>query len=257
VKRSPLRNKTPLRRKTPLRASNRFPSKGDPGAATAANEAVPVSMEALRFPKPTRARHPRGANPKVGGNHGPRAAKKLLRRVGADAQPLVAPEGQHDAYLPKFPKPAPRVKAARAPIKRSWMRKGARGTKHSRRPREWGYMAFCHARGCELYLDVATQGMLGFQHHCQGRLEFAHLSDKKRYDVGDVGACLCQTTHKGIDGKVGGKAPWYVALDRTGQRMIRMRLADRARRDWDALTPAQRAHWDDVGELRRKELRAA
>jgi hypothetical protein len=51
---APLRNKTPLRRKTPMRASNRFPSKGDPGTATAANDAVPASLDAPVWPKPTR-----------------------------------------------------------------------------------------------------------------------------------------------------------------------------------------------------------
>lgn len=119
-------------------------------------------------------------------------------------------------------------------------------TKHGRRPREWGFMHFCHARGCELDLDRDLQHLLGIKHVCTGPLEFAHLSDKKRYDIGDVGACLCRdAAHRGIDGKVGGKATWYVALGKRGQNLlVRMRLSNRARAAWDALTPAQRAEWD-------------
>lgn len=141
---------------------------------------------------------------------------------------------------PKKPrKPLPRGK----PIARTWMKRSARGTAHSRRPRELGFMAFCHARGCELCLDPDVRKLVDIP-RCTGRLEFAHLSDRRRYDVGDVGAVLHQSIHRGIDGKEGGKATWYVALERSGQHLVRMRFANRARRAWDALTPEQRADWD-------------
>ena len=115
-------------------------------------------------------------------------------------------------------------------------------------------MHFCHERGCELALDLDTQEILGIEHWClvSDRLEFAHLSDMKRYDVGDVGAVLCWTIHKGIDGKEGGKAHWYVAIGKRNQSEIRMRLANRARAAWDALSDAQRAEW----ERRAKEFLA-
>jgi hypothetical protein len=139
-------------------------------------------------------------------------------------------------------------------MSRTRMKPSARGTAHSRRPREWGFMAFCHARGCELFLDLDTQKILGVRHMCPryDPLEFAHLSALKRYDVGDVGACLCRTVHRGIDGKEGGKAVWYVALGREGQHTIRMRLANRARAAWDALSPAQRQEWEDRAAEQRK-----
>lgn len=124
-------------------------------------------------------------------------------------------------------------------------------TAHRRRSREWGFMAFCHARGCEMRLDTDTQRLLGITHICRGRLEFSHLSDLKRYDVGDIGAALCWTIHRGIDGKEGGKAKWYVALSREGQRTIRMRLANRARAAWDALTDAEREHWEAIAAARK------
>jgi hypothetical protein len=126
------------------------------------------------------------------------------------------------------------------------------GTAHRRRPREWGFMHFCHARGCELCLDADTRKLLDPPPTCSGPLEFAHLSDKKRYDVGDVGACLHQTTHRGIDGKEGGKAVWYVALERHGQHFIRMRLANRARAAWDALSPEQREDWERRAAAQRR-----
>jgi len=135
---------------------------------------------------------------------------------------------------------------SKTPLPRSWMRKGARKSKHARREREHGYMHFCHARGCELALDAETQRGLGISHDCSfERLEFAHLSDKKRYDVGDVGACLDVALHRGIDGnKIGGKPPWYVALGRAGQLSLRMHLANRARAAWDALSGLERATWE-------------
>ena len=148
---------------------------------------------------------------------------------------------------PKPRKPLRRGK----PIARSRMRPSKRGTRHSRRPREWGFMAFCHARGCELCLDVDLQKLIGIVFLRVGPLEFAHLSDRKRYDVGDVGACLHQAIHRGIDGKEGGKAPWYVALERSGQNLFRMRLANRARAAWDRLTPEQRAEWDAKAAAQR------
>ena len=113
-------------------------------------------------------------------------------------------------------------------------------------------MAFCHARGCEMALDPALQGMLGISHtRCTGAREFAHLSDKKRYDKGDVGACLCKLIHGSFDGRVGGKPTWYTSLEKYGQHLVRMRLANRARAAWDALTDEQRARWDELAASRR------
>lgn len=139
-----------------------------------------------------------------------------------------------------------KVHQGRAPMRRTRMRKGARGTAHSRRPRNWGFMSFARERGCELRGDAELQRILGIRHDCEGPIQFAHLSDKRRYDpAGDIGAGLCRdAAHQGIDGKIGGKAPWYVVLDYTGQHMARMRLANRARAAWDALTDAGRDGWE-------------
>ncbi len=111
-------------------------------------------------------------------------------------------------------------------------------------------MAFCHHRGCELRLDTDTQRVFGFTHACRGPIEFAHLSDLKRYDVGDIGAGLCQDAHRGFDGRVGGKAAWYVALSKDGQKGVRQRLSSRARMAWDALPQEARVAWDEVGRNR-------
>ena len=149
---------------------------------------------------------------------------------------------------PKAPKPLRRGK----PIARSHMRKSKRGTKHSRRPREFGFISFCHARGCELCLDADLQKLISVFCPRSGPVEFAHLSNRRRYDTGDIGACLHQWIHRGIDGKEGGKAPWYVALERSGQNLFRMRLANRARAAWERLTPEQRAEWDRRAAAQRK-----
>ena len=153
-----------------------------------------------------------------------------------------------------FPKPV-KVKKPRKPLQRSRMRPSKRGTKHGRRPREAGFMAFCHDRGCELCLDTHLHEVLGIVCLREGPLEFAHLSDLKRYDVGDIGACLHQAIHRGIDGKEGGKAPWYVALEKSGQHLFRMRLANRARAAWDRLLPSQQIGWDMKAAAQRSAAR--
>lgn len=144
------------------------------------------------------------------------------------------------------------------------------GTKHSRRPRELGYMAFCKDRGCELALERDSGTLFGVSHRCWGFrvarvvVEFAHLGYRRRYDTGDIGAGLCSEVHHGIDGREGGKAPWYVALGRRGQELLRMHLSNRARRAWNALTPRERDAWDerakaqlaDIREARRLEARS-
>jgi hypothetical protein len=130
-------------------------------------------------------------------------------------------------------------------------------TKHGRRPREHEFMAFCHARGCEMKRDTELQRVLGISHRrCRGRLEFAHLSDLKRYDVGDVGACLCEEIHEAIDGETGGKGWWYAPLDWTAQHTVRMRLANGARRAWDALTQAERDAWEERAAAEKAAARA-
>lgn len=151
------------------------------------------------------------------------------------------------------PKPVKRPKKSPAPMRRSkpigrksWgVKRKAGGTAHGRRRREPGFVHFCHERGCELALDAELQHLLSVSHDCSFEpVEFAHLHDLRRYAPGDVGAGLCRPVHRGIDGKVGGKLPWYVALGYDGQHMIRMRLANRARAAWDALTDEQRAEWE-------------
>lgn len=152
----------------------------------------------------------------------------------------------------------PLPRATKPIARRTRIKRKAGGTKHSRRPRENGYMHFCHERGCELALDVDTQRILQITHDCSFEpVEFAHLHDRRRYAPGDVGAGLDRTTHRGIDGKEGGKATWYVALDRRGQHLFRMRLANRARAAWDALSDEERAEWERKAEAWRASLRMA
>lgn len=240
-----------IQRRTPILARKPFPGKGAPASPAAASAAVPVSLEAIpRFPKPRRERAGLQSRVRVDRRQGKRASAQTGGAAVGDAVQSASPPSL------AFPKPKRKAKAAPKPIAHSWMRKSARGTKHSRRPRELGFMAFCHARGCELCLDRDLRGLIEFP-GCSGRLEFAHLSERRRYDVGDIGACLHQSTHRGIDGKEGGKALWYVALDRSGQKLVRMRLANRARRAWDELAPNQRAEWDRVAADRFPRRRAA
>lgn len=151
----------------------------------------------------------------------------------------------------------PIARATKPIARRARIKRKAGGTKHSRRPREWGFMSFARDRGCELNLDRDLQRIMDLQHVCQGERQFAHLSDKRRYDAGDVGAGLCESAHRGFDGKAGGKAPWYATLDRESQRFVRTRLANRTRRAWDALSDKERAEWERKAEAWRVSMRRA
>lgn len=146
----------------------------------------------------------------------------------------------------------------RTPIKRKPMRRGPGKTAHARREREFGFMMFCRERGCELALDHELQRLIGISHDCSFEpVEFAHLHDRRRYAPGDIGAGLCVTTHRGIDGRLGGKLPWYAALDHVGQHTFRMRLANRARAAWDALSDEERTDWERRAAEWRASLRRA
>lgn len=151
----------------------------------------------------------------------------------------------------------PIARATKPIARRTRIKRKAGGTAHSRRPREWGFMSFARDRGCELNMDRDTQRLFFIEHVCEGPREFAHLGDRRRYEVGDVGAGLCQHAHRGFDGKIGGKAPWYAVLARPTQSMIRMRLANRARRAWDALADEERAEWERKAEAWRASIRRA
>lgn len=200
----------------------------------------------------------------------PRNAKVHQARAPMRRSPDRRVDGKRvrklpESFHPAFPKPIRKPKAKRWGVSRRKLKKPApdpqaakvawpkptrpAGTKHRRRAREFGFMAFCHDRGCELRGDAELQRILGIRHDCDDApIEFAHLHDRRRYAPGDIGAGLDRTVHLGIDGKLGGKATWYVVLDYTGQNMVRMRLANRARAEWNALTPEQRAEWDRKAE---------
>lgn len=194
---------------------------------------------------------------KIEVKHGSQFTKAAVAGNGTTAKSLVASQGQRAPAPIAFPKPTRSGKSASAPLRRSRIKRKAGGTKHSRRPREWGFMSFARDRGCELNMDRDTQRLFFNGHICEGPREFAHLGDRRRYETGDVGAGLCRAAHRGFDGKIGGKSPWYAVLERSTQSMVRMRLANRARRAWDMLEPEEREVWERKAEAWRASLRRA
>lgn len=140
-----------------------------------------------------------------------------------------------------------------------------RGTKHARRVREWGRMAFARWRGCDVRSAFVEEfGFFadgGVPTPCSDGLQYMHLhlgkNAGRRRAPDHSGACGCVTHHQGIDGKIGGKAPWYVALGFDGQQRLKLRLVTRQREAWDALGPVEQARWDILAEADREAFLAA
>jgi hypothetical protein len=81
---------------------------------------------------------------------------------------------------------------------------------------------------------------------CSGPIEVAHLGARAGWRRGKDSetAPLCRQHHRDIDGRVGGRAPWYVALGRDSQRDVREKLVAMAAAYWDYLSDSGRASWD-------------
>jgi hypothetical protein len=181
------------------------------------------------------------------GDGGTRSLAVDDRRKGKGA----SPSGVRSASptKPAYPKPAQE-----------------KGTKHSRRVREWGRMAYERSLGC----GVALAFMLEFRSDglsfltpgpCSGGLQYMHLhlgkNAGRRRAPDDSGACGCEKHHQDIDGRIGGKAPWYVAFGFDGQQRLKLRLVTRQRVTWDALGPVEQARWDNYAEANRSATRRA
>jgi hypothetical protein len=146
------------------------------------------------------------------------------------------------------PKPRKQLRA-----KRWGVSKSKRGTAHSRRPREFGRMMYYSTLRCDVAtaMEEAFRTTIGCRARstigpCHGRVEVMHLRDTaSQHRAKDhLTAPGCVRHHHDIDGDLGGRAPWYVALGREGQRALREQLIARADLKWSTLTGAQRADWE-------------
>lgn len=135
--------------------------------------------------------------------------------------------------------------------------KPARKTKHARRDRELGRMLFYSTLWCILR-DMARSGniepsRIDAAMACDGPIEVAHLGPRagwRRCGDGKT-APLCRKHHREIDGKIGGRGPWFVSLGRERQLEIREKLTDFADNYWRMLTPAEQQGWDDKAVAQR------
>jgi hypothetical protein len=158
---------------------------------------------------------------------------------------------------PAFPKPT-RAPKPRHGLTRSPMRRGKSKTKHGRRVREWGRMAYMKTQPCDVRAAfIATFGdemrarfmvVSGsmFPGPCHGVTEVMHLREQASQHRADDSRTApgCRKHHLQIDGDLGGCGPWYVALGREGQKALRERLVQRATLRWLTLTGNERADWD-------------
>jgi hypothetical protein len=149
------------------------------------------------------------------------------------------------------PKPVKRVKEPKPLRAKRWgVSKSKRGTAHGRRERQWGRMMYYKTLPCDMRTTFALVFPFEFEGSrpgvCFGCIEVAHLGERagwRRCPDRQTGP-LCQRHHRDIDGRIGGRAPWYVALGREGQRALRGRLVARADLRWSTLTGNQRADWE-------------
>lgn len=146
----------------------------------------------------------------------------------------------------------------------------AKGTAHSRRPREFGKMFFLRTLPCrvrEVWLSVVlnaghNRDGLPEPPRCDSIIEVMHLGSKRkrggwrRADDSET-ARGCRVHHRGIDGTVGGRGPWYVALGEDGQTELRRRLVALNDAEWLALTPESRALWDEEARRQIAGLKSA
>lgn len=127
-------------------------------------------------------------------------------------------------------------------------------TKHGRRPRETGRMLFYKTLECDAagalaqLLNIPVQRAREIVGPCDGLVEAAHLGKRKGYRAPDdqtAPLCTCHHRCPGIDGNIGGRATFYVALSLPDRDRCRRLLYLRAAVSWNHLTDAQRAGWVD------------
>jgi hypothetical protein len=162
------------------------------------------------------------------------------------------------------PKPVKREKKKPRGLRaKHWgVRRKARGTAHSRRPREWGRMAWLHHwRACfvraffqerwspydpEASMAIAIQERLtGLVPPCGGPFQCAHLFG--RYNNGDDKTILaCRDHHMDIDQT----RRWFLVLTKPERLWLKTFLAARATAAWESLPVEERARWYEIGAAR-------
>ena len=145
------------------------------------------------------------------------------------------------------------------------------GTKHGRRPREFGRMLFYSTlrgdvvealrslsleTGKTAYFIAAEKAGPGVGRVQVMHLHLGHMAGRRRAPDHQT-APGHENHHKGIDGDIGGKARWYVELGWDRQQAMHAKLIDRARAKWNALTDRERQGWDELAELQRRTGRLA
>lgn len=135
-------------------------------------------------------------------------------------------------------------------------------TAHGRRQRETGRMLFYKSMPCMLadgmamLRTVSTSQARVWVDFCDGSTEAAHLGPRKGYRAPDnQTAPLCRRHHRepGIDGNVGGRAKWYVALSPEDRLRLRQILWTQADLLWLALPVRVREEWNRRATARTKE----
>lgn len=112
------------------------------------------------------------------------------------------------------------------------------------------------AGGMAMLRTVSTAQARVWVDFCDGPTEAAHLGPRAgfRRCPDNQTAPLCRKHHRqpGIDGNVGGRAKWYVAMNRSDQLRLRQILWTQADLLWLALPDHVRSEWNQRAAGRQR-----
>lgn len=248
---SPLKTYARLERRTPLRASKFSNAEGRGGRLgraaapmTPVREGAPVRRRGtVAVVEAAASASPSSLALKVGGHYGPRNSKRSYVGLAADTQPLVALEGQLQTVGFMFAKPAPRMKAASAPLRRSRMK-----VKAPRRldgpGSDPGRLEWCRHQVCV--------GVIAFPDHmCRGPVDPSHLRNHTGAGLKepDSKTCpKCRDLHMQWEERRGYFAGWS---NERWLAWILLRIAE-TEAEWLGLSQAERERWQERAKDRRR-----
>lgn len=139
-----------------------------------------------------------------------------------------------------FPKPV-KQERPRKPLRRTRMRPSARGTKHSRRERHFGYMLFVKHRCCAVLYMKGVETLCTYDE--DGNVEAAHVGPRVGPRASDLDTIPLCSLHHRIDGWDTYSGP-FKGWTREQRRAWAEKEIAVVRACWELLSPEARDNWN-------------